>query len=113
MTKAHAPTDAASPTTWETAPTHTIAAGGVEFAYVLVAPGPFARVRPIDLVGFGRVGRSTSRSEAWAWCEPLESGDVLGDGSSIVRTPTSRIVRSICSVRIAIARSGRPPAISP
>ena len=43
----------------------------------LVARGPFARVRPVNLVGFGRVGRSTSRPEAWAWCEPLELGDVL------------------------------------
>ena len=38
MTTVHASTDAASPTTWETAPTHTIEAGGVEFAYRQLGP---------------------------------------------------------------------------
>ena len=38
MTTVHASTGAASPTTWETAPTHTIEAGGVEFAYRQLGP---------------------------------------------------------------------------
>ena len=38
MTTVHASTDAASPTTWETATTHTIEAGGVEFAYRQLGP---------------------------------------------------------------------------
>jgi pimeloyl-ACP methyl ester carboxylesterase len=35
---AHAPTDTALDTTWKTAPTHTIEAGGVEFAYRQLGP---------------------------------------------------------------------------
>ena len=38
MTTVHAPTAAALNTTWETAPTHTIHAGGVEFAYRQLGP---------------------------------------------------------------------------
>ena len=38
MTTAHAPTSAASDTTWKTAPTHTINAGGVTFAYRQLGP---------------------------------------------------------------------------
>jgi pimeloyl-ACP methyl ester carboxylesterase len=38
MTTAHAPTNAASDTTWKTAPTHTIDAGGVTFAYRQLGP---------------------------------------------------------------------------
>jgi pimeloyl-ACP methyl ester carboxylesterase len=38
MTTVHAPTDAALNTTWQTAPTHTINAGGVEFAYRQLGP---------------------------------------------------------------------------
>jgi pimeloyl-ACP methyl ester carboxylesterase len=38
MTTVHAPTDAALNTTWQTAPTQTINAGGVEFAYRQLGP---------------------------------------------------------------------------
>jgi pimeloyl-ACP methyl ester carboxylesterase len=38
MTTVHAPTDAASNATWKNAPTHTINAGGVEFAYRQLGP---------------------------------------------------------------------------
>ena len=38
MTTVHAPTGAALNTTWKTAPTHTINAGGVEFAYRQLGP---------------------------------------------------------------------------
>ncbi|HEX8854439.1 MAG TPA: alpha/beta hydrolase [Thermoleophilaceae bacterium] len=38
MTTVHAPTHAALSTTWKTAPTHTINAGGVEFAYRQLGP---------------------------------------------------------------------------
>src|SRR5215208_6701504 len=38
MTTIHAATDAAFSTTWKTAPTHTIQAGGVEFAYRQLGP---------------------------------------------------------------------------
>src|SRR5689334_4013387 len=38
MTTAHAPTSAASDTTWKTALTHTINAGGVTFAYRQLGP---------------------------------------------------------------------------
>jgi pimeloyl-ACP methyl ester carboxylesterase len=38
MTTVHAPTDAALNTTWKTAPTQTINAGGVEFAYRQLGP---------------------------------------------------------------------------
>jgi pimeloyl-ACP methyl ester carboxylesterase len=38
MTTAHAPTDTALNTTWKTAPTHTVEAGGVEFAYRQLGP---------------------------------------------------------------------------
>jgi pimeloyl-ACP methyl ester carboxylesterase len=38
MTTVHAPSAAALNTTWETAPTHTINAGGVEFAYRELGP---------------------------------------------------------------------------
>jgi pimeloyl-ACP methyl ester carboxylesterase len=38
MTTAHAPTGAALNTTWQNAPTHTINAGGVEFAYRQLGP---------------------------------------------------------------------------
>jgi pimeloyl-ACP methyl ester carboxylesterase len=38
MTTVHAAADAASSTTWKTAPTHTINAGGVEFAYRQLGP---------------------------------------------------------------------------
>jgi len=38
MTTVHAPSAAALNTTWETAPTHTINAGGVEFAYRALGP---------------------------------------------------------------------------
>ena len=47
-----------------------------------------SRVRPVDLVGFGRVGRLVARSGVWAWCEPLELGDVLG--SQLVDCSTAR-----------------------
>jgi pimeloyl-ACP methyl ester carboxylesterase len=38
MTTVHAPTGAALNTTWQNAPTHTIEAGGVEFAYRQLGP---------------------------------------------------------------------------
>src|SRR3954471_6012725 len=38
MTTVHAPTNATSGTTWKTAPTHTIEAGGVQFAYRELGP---------------------------------------------------------------------------
>ena len=38
MTTVHAPTDTASDTTWKTAPTHTVNAGGVQFAYRELGP---------------------------------------------------------------------------
>ena len=38
MTTVHAPTGAALNTTWQNAPTHTINAGGVEFAYRQLGP---------------------------------------------------------------------------
>jgi pimeloyl-ACP methyl ester carboxylesterase len=38
MTTVHAPTGAALNTTWQNAPTHTIEAGGVEFAYHQLGP---------------------------------------------------------------------------
>ena len=38
MTTVHAPTGAASSTTWKSAPTHTINAGGVQFAYRQLGP---------------------------------------------------------------------------
>ena len=38
MTTVHAPTDAALNTTWQTAPTQTINAGGVEVAYRQLGP---------------------------------------------------------------------------
>jgi pimeloyl-ACP methyl ester carboxylesterase len=38
MTTVHAPTDATSKKTWKNAPTHTIDAGGVEFAYRQLGP---------------------------------------------------------------------------
>jgi pimeloyl-ACP methyl ester carboxylesterase len=38
MTTVHAPTHAALSTTWKTVPTHTINAGGVEFAYRQLGP---------------------------------------------------------------------------
>jgi pimeloyl-ACP methyl ester carboxylesterase len=38
MTTVHAPTHVALSTTWKTAPTHTINAGGVEFAYRRLGP---------------------------------------------------------------------------
>ena len=38
MTTVHAPTGAALDTTWQNAPTHTINAGGVEFAYRQLGP---------------------------------------------------------------------------
>jgi pimeloyl-ACP methyl ester carboxylesterase len=38
MTTVHAPTGAALKTTWQNAPTHTINAGGVEFAYRQLGP---------------------------------------------------------------------------
>src|SRR5581483_10638168 len=38
MTTVDAPTSAASNTTWKNAPTHTINAGGVEFAYRRLGP---------------------------------------------------------------------------
>jgi pimeloyl-ACP methyl ester carboxylesterase len=38
MTTVHAPTNATSATTWKTAPTHTIEAGGVRFAYRELGP---------------------------------------------------------------------------
>ena len=38
MTTVHTPTGAALNTTWQNAPTHTITAGGVEFAYRQLGP---------------------------------------------------------------------------
>ena len=38
MTTVHAPTDAALTTTWKTAPTRTVSAGGVQFAYRRLGP---------------------------------------------------------------------------
>ena len=38
MTMVHTPTDTALNTTWKNAPTHTIDAGGVEFAYRELGP---------------------------------------------------------------------------
>jgi pimeloyl-ACP methyl ester carboxylesterase len=38
MTTVHAPTSGALNTTWQTAPTHTIKAGDVEFAYRQLGP---------------------------------------------------------------------------
>jgi pimeloyl-ACP methyl ester carboxylesterase len=38
MTTVHAPTDSALDMTWKTAPTHTITAGGVQFAYRQLGP---------------------------------------------------------------------------
>jgi hypothetical protein len=69
--------------------------------------------RSIWSVSVGSARRQL-RSGAWAWCEPLELGHVLRFQLDD-RTPTSRIVRSICSPRIATARStpARPPAMSP
>src|SRR5881227_3618368 len=38
MTTVHAPTQATSNTTWKTAPTHAVNAGGVKFAYRQLGP---------------------------------------------------------------------------
>jgi pimeloyl-ACP methyl ester carboxylesterase len=53
MTTVHAPTDAALNTTWQNAPTHTIDAGGEEFAYRQL--GPSTRVPVVFLTHLAAV----------------------------------------------------------